>query len=104
VDEVDGTDAVECQCFIFAFSDTGDFQSSLYFLHVRIPDFVTETCRMCQQLRTIMGRLQREVGRKMTALGLAVQEALGNTLSQAQRLISQTASRKTPGKQGKLYN
>ena len=56
------------------------------------------------KLRTIMGRLQREVGRKMSALGLAVQEALGNTLSQAQRLISQTASRKTPGKQGKLYN
>jgi IS5 family transposase len=44
------------------------------------------------------------VGRKMSALGLAVQEALGHTLSQAQRPISQTASKKNPGMQGKLYS
>ena len=46
-----------------------------------------------------MGRLQREMGRKMRALDLAMQEALGHPLSQAQRLISQSAS-----KQGKLYS
>jgi hypothetical protein len=40
----------------------------------------------------------------LSALGLAVQETLGHTLSQAQRLISQTASKKNPGKQGKLYS
>ena len=60
--------------------------------------------KVIQRQRTIVGRLQREVGRKMSALGLAVQETLGHTLSQAQRLISQTASRKNPGKQGKLYS
>ena len=60
--------------------------------------------KVIQRQRTIVGRLQREVGRKMSALGLAVQEALGHTLSQAQRLISQTASRKNSGKQGKLYS
>ena len=60
--------------------------------------------KVIQRQRTIVGRLQREVGRKMSALGLAVQATLGHTLSQAQRLISQTASRKNPGKQGKLYS
>jgi hypothetical protein len=39
------------------------------------------------------------MGRKMRALDLAMQEALGHPLSQAQRLISQSAS-----KQGKLYS
>ena len=65
--------------------------------------------KVIQRQRTIAGRLQREVGRKMSvlemsALGLAVQETLGHTLSQAQRLISQTASKKSPGKQAKLYS
>jgi len=60
--------------------------------------------KVIKRQRTIVGRLQREVGRKMSALGLAVQETLGHTLSQAQRLISQTASKKNPGKQGKLYS
>jgi len=60
--------------------------------------------KVIQLQRTIVGRLQREVGRKMSALGLAVQATLGHTLSQAQRLISQTASKKNPGKQGKLYS
>ncbi len=60
--------------------------------------------KVIQRQRTIVGRLQREMGRKMSALGLAVQETLGHTLSQAQRLISQTASKKNPGKQGKLYS
>jgi IS5 family transposase len=39
--------------------------------------------KVIQRQRTIVGRLQREVGRKMSALGLAVQETLGHTLSQA---------------------
>ena len=60
--------------------------------------------KVIQRQRTIVGRLQREVGRKMSALALAVQETLGKTLSQAQRLVSQTASRKNPGKQPKLYS
>jgi len=53
---------------------------------------------------TIVGSLQRKVGRKMSSLGLALQETLGHTLSQAQRLILQTASKKNPVKQGKLYS
>ena len=60
--------------------------------------------KVIQRQRTIVGRLQREVGRKMSALALAVQEILGKALSQAQRLVSQTASRKNPGKQPKLYS
>ena len=60
--------------------------------------------KVIQRQRTIVGRLQREVGRKMSALALAVQETLGKTLSQAQRLVSQTASRKNQGKQPKLYS
>ena len=60
---------------------------------------------LCNQRQdTIVGRLQREVGRKMSALSLAFQAALGNTMNQAQRLNSQTASRKNPDKQGKLYS
>lgn len=43
--------------------------------------------------RTIVGRLQREVGRKMTTLSQAVQERLGWTLVNAKRLVTQTGSR-----------
>jgi len=60
--------------------------------------------KVIQRQRTIVGRLQREVGRKMSALALAEQETLGKTLSQAKRLVSQTASRKNQGKQPKLYS
>ena len=60
--------------------------------------------KVIQRQRTIGGRLQREVGRKMSALALAVQETLGKTLSQAERLVSQAASRKNQGKQTKLYS
>ncbi len=54
--------------------------------------------------RTIVGRLQREVGRKMNTLSQAVQEALGNTLDKAKRLVAQTASRKAVDGRAKLYS
>ena len=49
--------------------------------------------KVIQCQRTIVGRLQREVGRKMSALALAVQETLGKTMSQAQRLVTGTHCR-----------
>ena len=57
-----------------------------------------------QRQRTIVGRLQREVGRKMSTLGQAVQETLAPTLTKAARLVEQTGSRKTVGSQAKLYS
>ena len=60
--------------------------------------------KMIKRQRTILGRLQREVGRKMTALSQAVQEALGHTLDKAKRLITQTGSRKAVDNRAKLYS
>ncbi len=63
--------------------------------------------RMRQAIKrqsTIVGRLQREVTRKMSVLGAAVQEMLGDSLAKAGRLIEQTKSRKTKNKQPKLYS
>jgi IS5 family transposase len=60
--------------------------------------------KMIKRQRTILGRLEREVGRKMTALSQAVQEALGHTLDKAKRLITQTASRKAVDNRVKLYS
>ena len=54
--------------------------------------------------RTIVGRLQREVGRKMSLLSQAVQEALAHTLDKAKRLSAQTGSRKAVGNRAKLYS
>ena len=54
--------------------------------------------------RTIVGRLQREVGRKMSTLSQAVQEALGLTLDKAKQLVAQTGSRKAVGNRAKLYS
>lgn len=54
--------------------------------------------------RTIVGRLQREVGRKMSTLSQAVQETLGHPLDKAKRLVAQTASRKAVGNRAKLYS
>ena len=54
--------------------------------------------------RTIVGRLEREVGRKMNALSQAVQESLGHTLDKAKRLVMQTASRKAVDNRAKLYS
>jgi IS5 family transposase len=58
--------------------------------------------KVIKRQRTIVGRLQREVARKMTALGQAVQETLGQTLDKAKRLIAQTGSRKAVGNRAKL--
>jgi transposase, IS5 family len=54
--------------------------------------------------RTIVGRLQREIERKASTIGLAVQEALGDTLSKAKRIWSQSAQRKKAPGQRKLYS
>ncbi len=58
--------------------------------------------------RTIVGRLQREIERqierKASTMGLAVQEALSDTLNKAQRIWAQSARRKTVSGQPKLYS
>jgi transposase, IS5 family len=41
--------------------------------------------RAIKRQRTIVGRLQREVDRKASAIGAAVREAMGETLNKAQR-------------------
>ena len=58
--------------------------------------------KVIKRQRTIVGRLQREVGRKMTTLSQAVQETLGHTLDKAKRLVAQTASRKAVGNRESL--
>ena len=60
--------------------------------------------KVINRQRTIVGRLQREMARKMSSMGQAVQEALGNPLAKATRLIAQTASKKAIGKAPKLYS
>ena len=54
--------------------------------------------------RTIVGRLQREVGRKVSTLSQAVQEALSVTLDKTKRLVVQTSSREAVGNRAKLYS
>ncbi|MCT0224377.1 hypothetical protein [Synechococcus sp. CS-1328] len=53
--------------------------------------------------RTIVGRLQREIDRKVSAIGQAVREALAETLNKARRIVSQSAQRKVADGQSKLY-
>lgn len=60
--------------------------------------------KVIKRQRTIVGRLQREMARKMNALSHAIQEALGHTLSKAKRLVLQTASRKAVDNRAKLYS
>jgi IS5 family transposase len=60
--------------------------------------------KVIKRQRTSVGRLQREVGRNITMLSQAVQEALGHTQGKAKRLVSQTASRKAMGHRAKLYS
>ena len=55
--------------------------------------------RTIKRQSTIVGRLQREISRKMNVLSVAVQETLNDSLNKAKRLITQTRSRKTQGKQ-----
>lgn len=54
--------------------------------------------------RTIVGRLQREVGHRTNTLSQAVQDMLSSTLGKANRLVAQTGSRKAVGNRAKLYS
>lgn len=58
--------------------------------------------KMIKCQRTIVGRLQRELARKMTTLSQAIQETLGQTLDKAKRLVMQTGSRKAVDNHAKL--
>ena len=60
--------------------------------------------KVIKRQRTIVQRLQREVGRKMSTLAQAVQQALGHTLDKAKRLVMQTLSRKAVDNRAKLYS
>jgi transposase, IS5 family len=59
--------------------------------------------RAIKRQRTIVGRLQREVERKASAIGQAVREALAETLTKAQRIVDQSGQSKAQGGQPKLY-
>jgi IS5 family transposase len=64
--------------------------------------------KVIKRQSTIVGRLHRDVSRKMTALSQAVQEALGHSVAKAARLIAQTRSHtnkvQAKDKQPKLYS
>ena len=60
--------------------------------------------KVIKRQRTIVGRLQREVARKMSTLSQAIQETLGQTLDKAKRLVTQTGSRKAVDNRAKLYS
>jgi transposase, IS5 family len=53
--------------------------------------------------RTIVGRLQREIERKASAIGAAVKEALGQILDKARRISAQSGQRKSIDAKPKLY-
>ena len=57
--------------------------------------------RTIQRQRIIVGRLQREIERKVTVLSQAVKEALNPALAKAHRIVLQTAKRTSDGP--KLY-
>ncbi len=59
--------------------------------------------RAIKRQRTIVGRLQREIERKASALGQAVRQALDGVLTKAARIAAQSAQRKTIEGQPKLY-
>lgn len=59
--------------------------------------------RAIKRQSTIVGRLQREVDRKASAIGAAVRQALGETLNKARRIVAQSGQRKATGGQPKLY-
>lgn len=59
--------------------------------------------RAIKRQRTIVGRLQREIARKASAIGAAVQEALAETLHKAHRIVAQSGQRKAVDGQPKLY-
>jgi IS5 family transposase len=59
--------------------------------------------RAIKRQRTIVGRLQREIDRKASAIGAAVRDALGETLNKARRIVAQSGQRKAADGQPKLY-
>ena len=59
--------------------------------------------RAIRRQRTIVGRLQREIDRKASALGQAVRQALDGALTKATRIAAQSGQRKTVDGQPKLY-
>ena len=59
--------------------------------------------RAIKRQRTIVGRLQREVDRKASAIGAAVRHALAETLNKARRIVAQSGQRKATDGQPKLY-
>ena len=59
--------------------------------------------RAIKRQRTIVGRLQREIDRKASAIGAAVRQALGETLNKAHRIVTQSGQRKAADGQPKLY-
>lgn len=60
--------------------------------------------RVLKRQRTIVGRLQREITRKLSAIGQAVSDAMGTTLAKARQIWEQTAGRKTKNGKAKLYS
>jgi transposase, IS5 family len=59
--------------------------------------------RTIKRQRTIVGRLQRELQRKASVLGAAVQQVLVDTLHKAQRIVAQTGQHRTVKGQPKLF-
>ena len=59
--------------------------------------------RVIKRQRTLVGRLQREIERKASALGAAVRQALDDVLHKAQRIVQQSSQRKAVDGQPKLY-
>jgi transposase, IS5 family len=59
--------------------------------------------RAIKRQRTVVGRLQREIDRKASAIGAAVREALGETLNKAHRIVTQSGQRKAVDGSPKLY-
>lgn len=59
--------------------------------------------RAIKRQRTIVGRLQREVERKASAIGAAVRQALDEALNKARRIVDQSGQRKATDGQPKLY-
>jgi IS5 family transposase len=80
---------------------TGGPVFSAFFAHARQ---FKRMRKVIKRQRTIVGRLQREVARKMTTLSQAVQETFAQTLDKAKRLVAQTASRKAVDNRAKLYS
>lgn len=59
--------------------------------------------RTIKRQRSIVGRLQRQLDRRATAIGSTVCEALSETLNKAQRIVAQSGQRKATDGQPKFY-